>query len=181
MSNKATARTRNDYRTLPEGSVAHYLIHVYPKGMNFTRKTRGEFSQIHDTTSDQGRYVALDGMGMLKEHPAFFDQLHGISHTVFKAAIDEIREMEGASVPGKHLVQALEWYQDARLNKARGVSSQRAAMNLGVDRSTLTRWAYQCIELIEAIVFRTNVEGCECDRCAKLAQNLQNSRNSLAQ
>lgn len=146
-------RSRRNYRTAPPGTLTHYLIHLYPKGLDYQRGYHGAPTQLHDTSTDQGRFIGTDSMGQLEYAHAFFNQINGYPWEWFRDALEEIRAMDGGAVPGRYLVMALEWHQKADLNKARGYTARRLAYDLGVDRGTVTRWLYECVDLVRTIVF----------------------------
>lgn len=147
-------RTRSDYRTVQEGTIAHYLLYEYPLGLDYTRGASGSL-KIHDTRRDLGgRFLHQDESGRVDLDHRFLNQLAGVPRERFRDAIEDLREMDGLSIPGRDLVAALEWHQNATFNKAKGHTTQSLALKLGVDRRSIARWRDEAIRLVTVLVFQ---------------------------
>ena len=142
-------RTRTDYRTAPEGSITHYLLHLYPMRQDYVPEIKRSYSQLVDTTTDgSGHYSHIDRRGFLQMSRQFENDMNRIPWSQWQVAIAEIRNMpEGAM-----MVKALEWYQQHRILKAKGVSREDYAAEMGISQTTLRKLMRDCVLLIKQIV-----------------------------
>ena len=152
QSKRPFKRTRSDYRTEPEGTISHYLIHLYPQGHDYIPIVRQGYTQLNDTTNDgSGHYSHVDRRGFLHLNPKFEADLSSIPHSLFRSAIEEVRLTMSE---GQLMVAALEWYQQHRIMKAKGISQDDYAVELGVSRNTVRRLKSDCITLVGALVIK---------------------------
>ena len=152
-----TKRTRSDYRNLPPGSWADYLLNEFPSPHrpDFLKGLRGEYKQLHDTSKDEcGNWLGLDESGRPAIKDKLLDSFTGRTWFQVKDAIEEVRQMTG--VPGADYITVLEWFQNYKINKARGDSVEALAIRLGCTPSTVVRWRGEAIDLVKSVAYSRN-------------------------
>jgi len=91
------------------------------------------------------------GHYLLKQYPRGED-LGDIPRHHFTQALNIIEKMDGMRVPGHLQVAALKYYQHAKLNQARGMSTIKFSMDLGTSEAGLRRWRDSCIKWVEMLM-----------------------------
>ena len=131
-----------------EGTVAHYLTHQYPFGMDYEPIRRGDPLAIHEKTLDD------EGIPAIKE--SFLRSFDRIPRQEFYVAIAQLK---GVSEEGKRLVDILEFYQNQRLNKISGLSVEQYGARIGCSSSSVRRLYYKAISILSELVFRQTQRG----------------------
>jgi hypothetical protein len=131
-------RTRSDYRTEQPISLRGYLLHNYPKGLDFTTQVAGWHPQLHETEKDtKGNWMHLDGQGRPDLSHKFVDELCGIPHVTFRKAIERVEADDPTAI------KVLRWHQQTY--KA---PRHRFAYDIGVTAQHLTNLLNRAVTMV---------------------------------
>jgi hypothetical protein len=148
---------RSDWRNHKPGSVEEYILDRLPLGFAFTAsKSIGGERFLHDQARDHdGRFTGTgEGSGYLR-FSASLESAFGSSIPASKwnEAKETIRQMTGGRILGRHLVEALEFYQAYEVNQMRGRTPEIAAREMGVSRQTFGEYRDKAIKMMQSLVF----------------------------